>query len=105
MTDLEKHIIDRLNAYLNPYNLFLKIKDDKIIFYCYHIDFCYHTNVCSWPNVHEMIRDRDTIRLSIFNLISSDFNTNIELVNLIQFLKSDSLEELQIKLDLLGSLK
>lgn len=104
MTDLEKQIIDRLNAYLNTYGIQLLLSDDTIVLCINRIITNYvrkHGVNDTWKNCSEMMYTTG-YSLSLFETIKKYFNDNTKVLNAIHTIESHSLEELQIKLDLAG---
>lgn len=90
MTDLEKQIVKKLNNVISPYNYVLKIEDDIIYMYSKK-PIWDNTMICyKWHTLNEMLECDDRCIYSIFDFIELDH------------LRSNSLEEMMIKMDLVG---
>lgn len=105
MTDLEKHIITRLNAYLAKYyDLIIEPRMGML-------ELCIlksKHHVCWWSNSDELLfskRSTSSIAsnyiLTIFEVIDLYYHQH-QFTKTINSFKSNSLEEIMIKMDLFG---
>lgn len=103
MDNLEKQIIDRLNKYFKKYDISIeKIKHDvhnklwtDIFIYGYGL-YTDARGVYFWPTSNDMFFSNTVNIFNVYLYENPNFNKDIE------FCKGNSLEEISIKMDLMG---